>query len=601
MIGTRTGNGKVRHGLQARVAVLLLVAVLAPTALLGLIAYLGLDAVRQQARRERTALALSVAGLLDHRLRESLEQLAAVPWGADPATRHEALRAASRRTSLFQGALLIDAAGRVVDEDAIGSTRPFDVIAIQHAMATNRPATVTASRVASGDAALFAVVPLHDAQGRVAGAAIAAWDPEAALRIPGIADAASAVGCLIEIVDEQATVVATSARQALLVSSVHAPLVARWLATGRPGASESGDLVAYAPLEVLPWGVVLVEPMSGALAPIDAMTRRFVLFIPVFVVLAAIYAWGVARSVKRPLANLGERVAAIADGELAFPVPVTGDDEVAELARSVERMRQALQSSMEQLRRANADLDRRVDERTRELHALYDELSSKEEIHRKLLHKAISAQEAERKRIARELHDETCQTLTVLAMRLELASRAPDAEARTGLLDEAKQLAGRGVDELHRVIYDLRPSVLDDLGLIDAIHWLAERHLASHGIRVRLETDEIEDRIPVEIEIALFRAAQEAITNVARHANADAVWIQVTRRGSTLEVEVEDDGEGFDPSTVTMPSPTGRGLGLLGMQERVEMLGGTATIESSSGGGTRILLSVPFSRKKSDG
>jgi signal transduction histidine kinase len=135
--------------------------------------------------------------------------------------------------------------------------------------------------------------------------------------------------------------------------------------------------------------------------------------------------------------------------------------------------------------------------------------------------------------------------------------------------------------------------VLDDLGLLPAIRWFAERQLQPLGVAVRCEMDEGGPRLRPEAETAVFRAVQEALTNVARHAAAEHVLVQAAYVDGTLEVEVEDDGAGFVPAETARPDPRGRGLGLMGLRERVLLLGGTLEIDSSPGNGTRVRLRVP--------
>jgi signal transduction histidine kinase len=184
--------------------------------------------------------------------------------------------------------------------------------------------------------------------------------------------------------------------------------------------------------------------------------------------------------------------------------------------------------------------------------------------------------------------------MSALAMKIETALAAWPGEASRDRLTEARTLTVRTLEELHRLIFDLRPSVLDDLGLLSAIRWYAERHLGSRGISVRCEFSGIEARLSPELETALFRVSQEAITNIAKHSRAETVLIQVLERDDVIAIEIEDDGEGFDPSSLPPPAARERGLGLLGMRERVELFGGTIEIESAPGRGTRIAVSAPI-------
>ncbi|HEY5676485.1 MAG TPA: sensor histidine kinase, partial [Myxococcales bacterium] len=189
-----------------------------------------------------------------------------------------------------------------------------------------------------------------------------------------------------------------------------------------------------------------------------------------------------------------------------------------------------------------------------------------------------------RRRVARELHDETTQTLAALVMKLR---------ARSGLAEETA-LAVSTLDAVHRLIVDLRPSVLDDLGLRSAIAWYADRHLRAHGIAVRCEFNGLDLRLPPEHETAIFRIVQEAITNIDKHARAETVLIQTALRDQALTIDVEDDGKGFDGANFATPDRAGHGWGLLGMRERVEMLGGTLRIDSAKGEGTHLALRVPL-------
>ncbi|MHB0870462.1 MAG: ATP-binding protein [Chloroflexota bacterium] len=231
---------------------------------------------------------------------------------------------------------------------------------------------------------------------------------------------------------------------------------------------------------------------------------------------------------------------------------------------------------------------------------LYRELEQKEALRGELLGKVISAQEDERKRIARELHDETSQALAALAVALETASVAPaqDAEEVKARIAGIKPLAVRMLEEVRKLTLDLRPTVLDDLGLIPAIRWYAENRLKPQGVKVQLETAGIERRLPPEMETVLFRVVQEAVTNIARHAEAENVVISLNLSPSSAIIEVEDDGKGFDLAALSRIADRGRGLGLMGMRERVSLFSGNLTIETSPGAGTQLRIEVPLEGSK---
>jgi signal transduction histidine kinase len=340
-----------------------------------------------------------------------------------------------------------------------------------------------------------------------------------------------------------------------------------------------------------------VQPEADALAALYAVRRTALLLLPVLFAAAVLLAWGSAASVVRPLNLLTRAAEAIAGGNLEAPVPPAGTDEAGRLGRALDDMRIALKRSIEEIEAANAQLERGVAERTHELNRLYDELRAHDRLRGELLKKAISAQEDERKRVARELHDETSQMVNALLMELDAALARYPSEFTRAHLAETRVLAARLLDGIHRLILDLRPSILDDLGLFSAIEWFARQHLAPHGIAVRFEASGGEVRLPRETELALFRVAQETITNIARHARADAVLIQCNAGESQFVIDIEDDGEGFDVAAVTTDPTSMRGLGLAGMRERASLVGGHIEIDSTPGAGARVVIAVPLAKE----
>jgi signal transduction histidine kinase/PAS domain-containing protein len=231
---------------------------------------------------------------------------------------------------------------------------------------------------------------------------------------------------------------------------------------------------------------------------------------------------------------------------------------------------------------------------------LYQELQSKEQMREQLLRRIISAQEDERQRVARELHDVTSQALATLGVGLEVITAAPqsDAKERESQMDGIKSLLASTSRDVHRLIYDLRPSLLDDLGLSAALRSCAHNSLDAAGLEVYVEAVGQEKRLPPEVEIALFRIVQEAIANIARHAHAESAYISLEFKEKSVAVHIEDDGIGFDYSHGFSAGAGGKGVGLLGMKERAELLGGTLLIDARPGGGTRVSVEVPVNFKE---
>jgi signal transduction histidine kinase len=209
-------------------------------------------------------------------------------------------------------------------------------------------------------------------------------------------------------------------------------------------------------------------------------------------------------------------------------------------------------------------------------------------VNRDALRRVVEGQELERARLARELHDETGQALTSILLGLK---RVEDAKSREEASEATAALRGQIVETLQsvrRLAVELRPSALDDFGLVPALKRLAETFGEQSGIAVDIQTRLDPERLPKEIETALYRIVQEALTNVAKHADAKRVSIVVTRRENAVTALIEDDGHGFGAG-----GERGGGLGLVGMKERVGLLGGRLAIESTEGAGTTVVAEVP--------
>jgi len=211
---------------------------------------------------------------------------------------------------------------------------------------------------------------------------------------------------------------------------------------------------------------------------------------------------------------------------------------------------------------------------------------------RALAARILNAQEQERVRVSRELHDDTGQALTLLLVRLQLVegmSSEPDVRRELG---DLRELVGETLDGVRRLAVHLGPSVLEDLGLRAALEWLADRVHAETGLVVALRLDCDCRDVPSEVGVAIFRVAQEALTNVVRHARATRAELRLVMDDGSLELFIADDGRGFAVDEAQARSVAS--IGLFGMAERIALVGGSLHIDSSPGAGTRIRASVPL-------
>ncbi|MFL5910475.1 MAG: GAF domain-containing protein [Gaiellaceae bacterium] len=209
---------------------------------------------------------------------------------------------------------------------------------------------------------------------------------------------------------------------------------------------------------------------------------------------------------------------------------------------------------------------------------------------RDALRRVVSAQEQERRRLARELHDETGQALTSILLGLRTVEEAGgEAEVRAAVA-EVRELVRSTLQDVRRLAVELRPKALDDFGLVAALERLTESFTEQTGIAVGFESLLPAARLTPEIETALYRIVQESLTNIVKHAQAHSVSIVIARKSDSVSVIVEDDGVGFDPDRAREG-----GLGLIGMRERVSLIGGRLTIESRPGAGTTFVAEVPVS------
>ncbi len=236
---------------------------------------------------------------------------------------------------------------------------------------------------------------------------------------------------------------------------------------------------------------------------------------------------------------------------------------------------------------------------------LYQRVARGRERYRALLQHALTAQEEERKRIARELHDETSQAITSITLSLQAIIQMAEMSGIrdkefTEKLKTTHAYAVHAGKEIVNLMKELRPTLLDELGMPTAIHRYAKDTLQAQGINVSAEFIGTEERLPPEVEVTLYRAAQGAIGNILEHSGAKNATIKLECDANECVLCIEDDGKGFDVSKLTRVDASGRGAGLFTMRERLSLVGGISNVESQPGHGTRVIATVPIARDLAD-
>ena len=356
---------------------------------------------------------------------------------------------------------------------------------------------------------------------------------------------------------------------------------------GNAALDAEPHVMAVVPLVDTPFYLLLEQPTDVALALPNELRQELIVLVIVGFAGTASVAWVTTRRVVQPTERLTTAAERMAGGDLTVPIRAEAQDEVAVLAATLEAMRIRLRDALDQLETTNRELEERVAERT-------DRLGQ-------LLRKMITAQEDERHALARELHDDTAQSLAALSIALdgtrdELRDATPAALAQ---LRAAKEIAARLLDDTRRLILGLRPSQLDDLGLGPAVAWYADTTLSPRGIDLRLDLPST-TRLSPPLETSLFRLAQEAINNVAKHAQATRVEIRLRVATGDVRLTIRDDGVGFSVDETLLSAPRHGSVGLAGMQERVALLGGRLEISSTPGVGSLVSIGVPIGDEEAE-
>ncbi len=389
----------------------------------------------------------------------------------------------------------------------------------------------------------------------------------------------------VEIVDQNGIVVTRTEpgpRLTPFEKSDHSGHFAALIATGEPTRGvchtchvseqkvEKRDVLAFVPLSEASWGVVIRQSEEEALAPARELRQSLLLFGVGLITIAFLFVAITTRDVINRIRIITTASQRMAEGDLISPITMLGKDEIGILAQTFDDMRNKLKVSRDELEQMHRDIKR------------------KDEIRGEFLQDLFSIQEEERRRIARELHDETSQVIASITAHLEVAKNnlPNNVDKVKAILRKAQTQLIRILEEIHRLIYELRPALLDDLGLVNSIRWLLDNNLKTAGIIVNFKTIGQVREFDNQLMTIVFRVTQEAVYNIVKHAAASSVDVSLRFAKSSIIVHIRDDGKGFDVEEAINTKDRPRGLGLIGMMERVELAHGTLNIRSQSGSGT---------------
>src|SRR5216684_5815215 len=285
-----------------------------------------------------------------------------------------------------------------------------------------------------------------------------------------------------------------------------------------------------------------------------------VVFITIGWLVSVVLNFVVLQIAFRPLTELGKVMKRVRAGESLLRAPLTGvDSQADQLAEAFNMV-----------------------------------LEARDEASRLRASQIIQAQEQERQRIARELHDETSQVLTSLLISLTLLEESVETQEARERIADTRALAHSTLRAIRNLSIDLRPSALDDLGLLPALRWYVKEYQKKCSIEVEFHATGFKERLPAEMETALYRIVQECLTNTAKHANASRVTITLKEETDRVYARITDDGRGFDYEALLKTPGQELGLGLAGMHERAVLLDGTLDVHSVPGQGTTIEVNIPL-------
>jgi two-component system sensor histidine kinase UhpB len=475
---------------------------------------------------------------------------------------------------------IFDAGVFIVDEEgSVITTSGNDVISLRSGASTSETfLSVRAQLVPSfsdvlfgkgtNDAFVLVAVPLFDSEDRFAGAVIGGINLHSSSISKPIGNLTIGKDGFTYLVDREGIIIAHPDPQQIGADYGNLPFIKKLVAGESGGMLTESSLgrrlvEGFAPIGVTGWGLVIQESWDSVTEPIvlaDALA--IAIGLPV-IILIAIFLWKGLDRISAPIRSLHESTEKLAKGENIEPIGQSGIDEIDALGRAFIKMGAQISAYRVGLRRYVGAITK--------------------------------SQEEERLRIARELHDDTIQSLLALSRRLELYQSSESNLERREKLAELQDMATRILVAVRQINRDLRPLMLEDMGLIAALQALVRAARHGDGAIPHTKFEIIGQQFPMspEHELALYRIAQEALTNIRKHSHATGVVVELSFGDGVVKLEVIDDGKGFQEPWSLTDFAQHDHFGLLGIQERVWAVGGSLTIHSSPGQGTKLIVTIP--------
>lgn len=602
--------------MQKKILIAVIINIILISVTLGVISYITIHESINKALQNKLALTKIIAKYVDIFLDNSINRLYEISHSENPAKditeleqRQKILENLYKHSVFTEGVFILDKYGNTLLTYPNRIEQYLNLTHIVHVNQVLKDGQPVISNVYTIEPikkmVIFILIPIKDSSGRVTGIIGGMIGPTNQLFNELLLSAKQEWGGFAEIIDINENIIASSNPSLTFQPHSHDNMMSKLIREGKAGIIEchhSSNYIEFekdaypyvltvVPIRLASWAVIIGQPEKQIFSPAATLQLDFLLVVIIFIIISTLISIHLSRKIVGPIKSLISAVNNLASGDLSTPIGKLGTDETLKLSQSFDDMRQKLAESYEKIRIYNTELEKIVEFRTHEI-------EQNRQIIKQLLMKIINSSEDERKRVARDLHDTILQDVSAFLIKLEICKLHPEIIS-IEKIDEMREVVIKTIDNIHSIIKNLRPSMLDDLGLEAALNVIVTTHLLSKDISCSLDIKTpLTGKLSSNVEISLFRVIQEAIRNISRHSKAKNAYISLEIKDSSLEVVIKDDGEGFNVDQfMHHPSENGRGLGIIGMKERVSLLKGEFNIQSKQGESTSLFISIPLNEQ----